>query len=152
VLQVQVFYWLAQYLPKKVQIRAAAVKQKDVEKNMNPNTLATGEATSLEHKHARHITRVSLRLLMPTARSVFEQIFKQLEVVEPTYKDNILLYRCAATAAATALPIVKHLLPSPEAHQTRWQEHAQPGSWSWLVCCHWTAVHRCCSSAWLAEQ
>jgi hypothetical protein len=126
-LQEQVFYWLANYLPKRMQMRAAAMKQKDMEKDLNPNTLATGEAASLEHKHARHITRVSLRLLMPTAKSVFAKLFKQLEVVEPTYKDNILLYRYATIVAATSLPFFECRLPSLKAHQTRWQAHGQPG-------------------------
>ena len=38
---------------------------------------------------------MSLRTMMPTWRSVFQKLFKQVEVVEPTYKDIVMIYRCA---------------------------------------------------------
>jgi hypothetical protein len=57
---------------------------------------------ALEHKHANHITRVSLRLMMPSYKAVFKKLFQSLEVVEPTYKDIILLYRCACLLRAFA--------------------------------------------------
>lgn len=71
------------------------MKEKDRRKQMNPNDLMTPEEKEeQQHANARLITRVSLRTIMPNAKAVFVNLFKTLEVVEPTYKDVILLYRC----------------------------------------------------------
>ena len=46
------------------------------------------------------LNRVSLRTQMPTARAVLQKVHKQVHIVEPTYRDIVLLYRCAAPLAA----------------------------------------------------
>lgn len=91
----QVFYKIAPYLWKSARDKCEKMKQKDIDKNTDPNSLIVG--STLDHKHAHSITRVSLRLLMPTWRSVFSKLFTTCEVVEPTYKDIISIYRYAHT-------------------------------------------------------
>lgn len=97
----QVFYKIAPYLWKSARETSEKMKQKDIDKNTDPNSLLVGRA--LDHKHANSITRVSLRLLMPTWKSVFAKLFTPCEIVEPTYKDIISVYRHAhAVPAARA--------------------------------------------------
>ena len=100
----QVFYKLAPYLWKSARDKAEAMKQKDIDKNTDPNTLKVD--SSFDHKHANHITRVSLRLLMPTWRSVFSRLFTPCEIVEPTYKDIISVYRCSHCLLRSAVQCV----------------------------------------------
>lgn len=96
--RVQVFYKIAPRLPKSWQEKADKMKQKDYEKTMDPNSLATAEeneehAEEAAHKNANTINRVSLRLLLPTWKDIIRKLFTPLEIVEPTYKDIITLYR-----------------------------------------------------------
>lgn len=115
---IQVFYKLAPYLWQSARDKAEKMKQKDIDKNTDPNSLKVG--SSLDHKHANHITRVSLRLLMPTWKSVFSKLFTPCEVVEPTYKDIISVYRCTHTVLCS-LACIARVLAVPEAsatHQT----------------------------------
>ena len=99
---VQVFYKAAPYLWKSAQERARAMRAKEEERAKKPSELFT-EAEREEHEHvhehAQIIRRTSLRTLMPTYKKVFAKLFKAVEVVEPTYKDIILLYRCAPPSA-----------------------------------------------------
>eukprot|EP00892_Ulva_mutabilis_P010153 jgi/Ulvmu1/750/UM010_0124.1 len=94
----QVFYKIAPHLPKSFRDKAEAMKQKDHEKTVDPNSVTTREeaeehAEEAAHKNANAIQRVSLRLLLPTWRDVLRNIATPLEIVEPTYKDIITLYR-----------------------------------------------------------
>lgn len=73
---------------------------------MHPSQLFTAEEQEEHehvHEHAQTITRTSLRTLMPTYKKVFAKLFKALEVVEPTYKDIMLLYRCCSLQLARVL-------------------------------------------------
>lgn len=96
----QVFYKIAPRLPKMFRDKAAEMKDKDYEKARDPNSAATEEEEdeleeAAAHKNANFITRVSLRLLLPTWKDIIRKLFTPLEIVEPTYKDIITLYRYA---------------------------------------------------------
>jgi Protein of unknown function (DUF3754) len=97
---------MAPYLWQSARTRAAAMQANDEEKAMDPNSVQSDSASEKAaqlHRNANCIQRVSLRLLMPSWRDVLRRLFKQCEIVEPTYKDIISVYR-RASAAADAAP------------------------------------------------
>ena len=110
----QVFYKVAPRLPKSLRDKAEAMKQKDYEKNLNPNSALTMDEVeeceeAAAHRASNSITRVSLRLLLPTWRDILRKLFTPLEIVEPTYKDIITLYRCAWSLS----PVLRRSAPPP---------------------------------------
>jgi hypothetical protein len=91
----QVFYKLAPYLWQSAKDKAAELQRHDAQKATNPNDARSeDEEAEPMHPKAQVLTRISLRTMMPNARAVFDKLFKPVEVVEPTYKDIIILYRC----------------------------------------------------------
>lgn len=58
--------------------------------------LAQGPQTKdplLKHANARWVQRVTLKDLMPNAKSVFKLLFKTVNIQEPAFNDTIILYR-----------------------------------------------------------
>lgn len=109
----QVFYKIAPRLPKSLRDKAEAMKEKDYEKSLNPNSARTMDEVeereeAAAHRAANSITRVSLRVLLPTWRDILRKLFTPLEIVEPTYKDIITLYR-----KKVAAPSEKELKATP---------------------------------------
>ena len=45
------------------------------------------------HVHVQLVQRRSLRSIMPNAKAVFENLFKQLDIEEPAFKNVVVLYR-----------------------------------------------------------
>jgi hypothetical protein len=107
---VQVFFKVAPLLWKSAKQWAEKLRETDRRKHTDPNKVLTPEEKQeRSHANVRLITRVSLRTIMPDARSVFANLFKTLEVVEPTYKDIILLYRCAPSPFGPVMLCMKQI-------------------------------------------
>lgn len=149
------FYKIAPRLPKMFREKAEVMKDKDYEKARDPNSAATEEEEeeaeeAAAHKNANFITRVSLRLLLPTWKDIVRKLFTPLEIVEPTYKDIITLYRCAPlshTAGAASVAPVAH--PPPRQQPLTDRHHAWTASTtrSCLACVPGDthSTQRCCA-------
>lgn len=92
----QVWYKVAPYVLSKDRLAAMHERRRRAEALANfcqTDSMTDAQRAEIGHKHAKKISRVSLRRLMPDYRSVFAKLFHTMEVVEPTYKDLVTLYR-----------------------------------------------------------
>ncbi|KAK9804732.1 hypothetical protein WJX72_002789 [[Myrmecia] bisecta] len=65
-----------------------------------PKHNLTRSSQSLEHSNAKTVERRTLQRLMPDARAVLANLFAEVEIQEPTWKDVVVLYRRAVPATA----------------------------------------------------